>query len=299
MALKMKYLNYTLTLLLSLALFASCGSNKKKEQSSDTFNIEDYIKAAETIEPTLNSVEQMLNILDLVNAEYYDILTNDPYNAHSYKTSYPIAAANMGIYMVDILYHFYGEATETMSLAFSAAQELANHIGVQSEFASWTIEKLEGSTMQRDSITMMFNNLLKDSEQYGSEKEMVFIHTAFLTGSYVEKVHITGNLLKQKMLVEEISQEDEGDIRELLVIFMNQLNPSTGVLYDAFVRQQDQLEGLVVLTTFEKLKDLSDRLIELKPTLAVGPISEIAANEEIITAIRLIENLRNVLVTAR
>lgn len=293
----MKYLNYTLTLVLSLALFASCGSNKKQDQSSDTFNIEDYIKAAETIEPSINNVEQIFDILDLVNAEYYDVLTNDPYNAHSYKTTYPIAAANLGIYSVDILYHFYGEATETMYLTFSAAQELAKHIGVQSEFGSWTIEKLEGSTMQRDTITRLFNGLLMDSKQYSSEQEMVFIHTAFLAGSFIEKVHITGNLLKQKMLVKELSQEDEGDIRELLVIFMNQLNPSTSVLHDAFVKQQDQLEGLVVLTTFERLKDLSNHLIELKPTLAVAPVSEIAANEELKTAFQLIENLRRILVT--
>ena len=297
MALKMKYLNYTLTLVLSLALFASCGSNKQKDQSSDVFNIEDYIKAAETIEPSINNVEQIFDILDLVQAEYYDVLTNDPYNAHSYKTTYPIAAANLGIYSVDILYHFYGEATETMYLTFSAAQELAKHIGVESEFGSWTIEKLEGSTMQRDTITRLFNGLLMDSKQYSSEQEMVFVHTAFLAGSFIEKVYITGNLLKQKMLVKELSQEDEGDIRELLVIFMNQLNPSTTVLHDAFVKQQDQLEGLIILSTFDKLKDLSNHLIELKPTLAVAPVSEIAANEELKTAFQLIENLRRILVT--
>ena len=295
----MKYLNYTLALVLSLALFASCGSNTKKDQSSDTFNLEDYIKTAETIDPTLNNVEQMFDILDMVNAEYYDMLTNDPYNAHSYKTSYPVAAANLGIYIVDVLYHFYGEATETMYLSFQAAQELAKHIGVDEQFGSWTIEKLEGTTMQRDTITQMFNTLLKDSENYGSEKEMVFVHTAFLAGSFVEKVYITGNLLKQKLMIEELSQEDEGDIRELLVIFMNQLNPSTSVLYDAFVKQQDQLEGLIVLTTFEKLKELSNHLIELKPTLAVAPISDIGANEDLKTAFQLIDTLRSVLVTAQ
>lgn len=295
----MKYLNYTLTLVLAIVLFTSCGSNKKQEQSSDTFNIEDYIKAAETIDPTINSVEQIFDIMYMVNAEYYDVLTNDPYNAHSYKTSFPIAAANMGIYMVDILYHFYGEETETMYLSFQAAQELAKYVGVESEFGAWTFEKLEGSTMQRDTITRMFNNLLVDSEKYGSEKEMVFVHTAFLTGSFVEKVHITGNLLKQKMLVDDLTQEDEGDIRELLVIFMNQLNPSSSILYDAFVKQQDQLEGLIVLTTFEKLRDLSDHLIELKPTLAIAPISEVKANEDLKTAFQLIENLRSVLVTAQ
>jgi hypothetical protein len=293
----MKYLKHTLALLVSLALFASCGSNQKKEQSSETFNIEDYIKAAETIDPTINNVEQIFDILDLVNAEYYDVLTNDPYNAHSYKASYPIAAANLGIYIVDVLYHFYGEAEETMYLSFQAAQELAKEIGVESEFGKWTIENLEGSTMQRDTITRMFNQLLKDSEQYGSEKEMIFVHTAFLTGSFVEKVHISGNLLKQKLLAEEMSQEDEGDIRELLVIFMNQLNPSSSVLYDAFVQQQEQLEGLIVLTTFERLKGLSEHLIELKPTLAVAPVSEIKSNEELKTAFQLIENLRSLLVT--
>lgn len=293
----MKYLNYTLALLISLALFASCGSNQKKDQSTDTFNIEDYIKAAETIDPSIRTVEQILDILDLVNAEYYDVLTNDPYNAHSYKTTLPIAAANLGVYVVDILYHFYGEDTETMYLAFQAAQELAKEIGVESEFGLWTLENLEGTTMQRDTITRMFNQLLLDSEKYGSEKEMIFIHTAFLTGSFVEKVHITGNLLKQKLLADEISQEDEGDIRELLVIFMNQLNPSSTVLYDAFVKQQDQLENLVVLATFERLKDLSAHLTELKATLAVAPVSEIKESQDLKTAFQLIENLRSVLVT--
>jgi hypothetical protein len=299
MAPKMKYLNYTLALVLSLALFASCGNNKKQNQSTETYDLTDYIKTAETIEPNISNVEQIFDILGLVNAEYYDVLTNDPYSAHNYKTSYPVAAANLGIYMVDILYHFYGEETETMYLSFQAAQELAKHIGVDSEFGLWTLEKLEGSTMQRDTITMMFNTLLEDSHQYHSAQEMVFIHTAFLTGSFVEKVHITGNLLKQKLMIEELSQEDEGDIRELLIIFMNQLNPSTGVLYDAFVQQQDQLEGLVVLSTFEKLKDLSDHLIELKPTLAVAPISKIALNEDLKTALQLIDDLRSVIVTAQ
>jgi hypothetical protein len=293
----MKYLNHTLVLVLSLALFASCGNQSKKEQTTDTFDIQDYIKTAETIDPSLNSVEQVFSILDMVNAEYYDVLTNDPYSAHAYKESYPVAAANLGVYVTDILYHFYGEATEMMYLTFSAAQELAKYIGVESEFGAWTIEKLEGSTLNRDTITLMFNNLLADSENYNSEQEMVFVHTAFLTGSFVEKVHITGNLLKYKLEMEDMTEEDEGDIRELLVIYLNQLNPSTGILYDAFYRQQDQLEGIVVLNTFEQLKGLSEHLLDLKTELAVAPISEIASNEDLKTSFELIENLRSMLVT--
>jgi hypothetical protein len=80
---------------------------------------------------------------------------------------------------------------------------------------------------------------------------------------------------------------------------MNQLNPSSSILYDAFLKQQDQLEGLVVLATFERLKQLSEHLTELKSTLAIAPISDIKANQELKTAFQLIENLRNLLITAR
>jgi hypothetical protein len=295
----MKYLKITLAFTVSLLVLSSCGSNKKQEaQSKDDFNIQDYIKAAESIEPNMNRVDQVFSILDMVNAEYYDVLTNDPYSAHNYKFDYPIAAANLGIYMTDIIYHLYGKADEAMYLSFAAAQELAKYIGIESKFGAWTIENLEGTLMKRDTITMLFNKLLADSEKYNSEKEMVFIHTAFLTGSFIEKVYITGNLLKQKMTVSNLTQEQEGDIRELLVIYLNQLDPAAGILYDAFERQQEQLSGLVILTTFQKLKELSAQLKSVKSTLAVEPISEIAANQDLITTFDLIANLRTVIVTA-
>lgn len=294
----MKYFKSALIAVLTVFLVSSCGNKKQDSKSDDTFDLQSYIKAAEAVDPNLNKVDQVFTILDMVRAEYYDVLTNDPYSAHSYKSSYPIAAANLGIYMTDIIYHFYGEADETMFLTFSAAQELAKYLGLESDFAAWTIERLEGSTVNRDTITVLFNNLLMDSENYTSEKETVFVHTAFLTGSFIEKVYITGNLLKQKMQVEELTKEDEGDIRELLVIYLNQLNPATGVLYDAFDKQQDQLEGLLVLATFQKLEMLSDQLKLVKPELIAAPVADIAANLDLNNTFELVTNLRNLLVSA-
>jgi hypothetical protein len=295
----MKELKIALAVVLSVFLLISCGSNQKKEDTTaDTFDLEAYIKAAEAIDPNLSRVDQIFNILDMVDAEYYDMLTSDPYNAHSYKVSYPIAAANLGIYMTDVIYHFYGENEETMYLTFQAAQELAKYIGVESKFGTFTIEQMEGTVMRRDTITKMFNSLLMDSENYNSEKEMVFVHTAFLTGSFIEKVYISSNILKQKMSNQELTKQQESDIRELLIIYLNQLDPSTSILYDAFVKQQEQLEGLVVLTTFERLRELSQELQKVKPTLSLAPISEIASNQELQRTFELIANLRNLLVSA-
>jgi hypothetical protein len=277
----------------------SCGSNKKQEDdSSESFDLNAYIEAAEAIDPNLTRVDQVFNILDMVHAEYYDMLTNDPYNAHSYKSSYPVAAANLGIYMTDVIYHFYGENEDGMFITFQAAQELANYIGVESEFANFTFEQLEGTIIRRDTLTRLFNTLLEDSEKYNTEQERIFIHTAFITGSFIEKVYISSNLLVQKMSDQEMTKEEESDIRELLIIYLNQLDPSTSILYDAYEKQQDQLEGLVVLNTFERLRELSQELQNVKQTLSLAPIPEIAANQELQRTFELIANLRNVLVTA-
>ena len=295
----MQYFKTTLAFTISFLFMISCGSKKKQEEeTTDTFSIDDYIKAAEAIEPDLDKVDQIFNILDMVHAGYYDVLTNNPYSVHNYKTSYPVAAANLGIYVADIVYHLYGESDKSISLTFQAAQELAKHIGVESEFASWTLENLEGTMMKRDTITHLFNKLLSDSKNYSSEKEMVFVHTAFLTGSFIEKVFISSNLLKEKMNDEEISKEEEGDIRKLLVIYLNQLDPSATILYEAFEQQQDQLEGLAILSSFEGLKELAAHLKEMKSSLSVAPISDLASNEDLHKTFGLISDLRTGLISA-
>jgi hypothetical protein len=294
----MKTLKLLTAALLTVVLMASCGNrNKQESEPSGEFDLNAYIEAAEAIDPNLTRVDQVFNILDMVHAEYYDVLTNDPYNAHQYKTSYPIAAANLGIYMTDVIYHFYGENEDAMFITFQAAQELAKYIGVESEFATFTFEQLEGTVIRRDTLTMLFNNLLEDSEKYNTEQEMVFVHTAFLTGSFIEKVYISSNLLIQKMSDQELTPEKESDIRELLIIYLNQLDPSTGILYEAYKQQEEQLEGLVVLTTFDRLRELSQELQQVKPTLSLAPISEISANQELRRTFELIANLRNLLVT--
>lgn len=295
----MKHLKIVLALIFTSLILSSCGSSQKKEKQVDeTFSFEDYIAAAEAIDPNLQKVDQLFKILDLVNAEYNSVLTNDPYSAHNYKFSKSIAAANLGIYMADIVYHQYGDDDEAMYLSFAAAQELAREIGVESKFATFAIEGMSGTAMSRDTLAAMFNQLLRDSKNYNSEKEMVFVHTAFLTGSFVEKLYISSSLLKEKLAAKEMTKEQEGDIRELFVIYLNQLNPSTGILAKALEQQQDQLQGMVAVSTFEKLKELSEQLKEVKSALAVAPIQEIAANENLKTTFNLIANMRMVIVTA-
>ena len=157
---------------------------------------------------------------------------------------------------------------------------------------------MTGTTVNRDTLARLFNGLLRDSEKYNNEKEMIFVHTSFLIGSFVEKVFISSNLLTEKLANNQLTKEQEADIRELLVIYLNQLNPSTGLLAESLEKQKDQLQGMVAITTFEKLKELSEQLKAVKTTLVVAPISEIAANQDLNATFSLISNLRTVMITA-
>jgi hypothetical protein len=284
----------------TLTLIVACSSNQKEEKetaSFEAYDLEATIKAAEAIAPDLTSIDQVFDMLDMVDAGYYPLLTNDPYSAHGYKSSYSTAAANLGVYVTDIVYHQYGASNETMFLTFAAAQELARFIGVESEFASMAIENLEGKIMKRDSITFLFNNLMKESEKYSSEQEMLFVHTAFLTGSFVEKVHISSSLLKQKMRAAEISEEEEGNIRELLVIYLNQLEPAS-LLVESYQIQQEELASIEVANNLARLSELADQLGEEKVTLLESTVSDIRSNDKLQATFDLISQMRTSIVTS-
>jgi hypothetical protein len=283
-----------------LVLATACGSNHRKKEtaSAETYDLEAAIRDAEAITPDLTSIDQVFDMLDMVEAGYEPLLTNDPYSAHGYKSSYPTAAANLGVYVTDLVYHRYGASSEAMFLTFAAAQELAKFIGVEAEVASMAIENLEGTLMKRDSITFLFNDLMREMDKYSAEQEMLFVYTAFLAGSFVEKTYISSSLLQQKMRDEEISNEEEGNIKELLVIYLNQLDPAS-MLEESFELQQEELANIALPDSFSRLSELAGRLREEKPALLESTVSDIRSNEKLRESFDLIAEMRTGIITTK
>lgn len=258
----MKIFRSTIAFVFILALMVSCnsGTDKKSEASSATNNLSEVIKAADAISPEITNVEDVFKTLELVDAAYYPILCNDPYNATSYLNSKPVAAANLGVYITDIVYHMYGEASSDMFITFSASQELAKYIGLEEEFAVTLLTELEGGgEISRDSLIYVFNGLMENSEKYGSENEMAYVHNSFLTGLYVEKLFITSSLLDQSYSKEEKTEADVTNAKKILAIFQNQLK-SVDVLAESLEGQYENLQSLIHADEIEALKTTSTAL---------------------------------------
>jgi hypothetical protein len=278
--------------LLTLALAVSCnsGNEKKSETSSASNSLAEVMKAADAISPEIMNVEDVFLTLELVDAGYYPILCNDPYSATSYLSSKPVAAANLGVYITDIVYHMYGEATSDMFITFSASQELAKYIGLEAEFAATILTELEGGgDISRDSLIYVFNGLMETSKKYGSENEMAFVHTSFLTGITIEKLFISSSLLDQAYNKEEKSEEDVVNAKKLLVVFQTQLK-AVDALIESLDGQLSHVENLIVSTEMEDLKEsaaaLDGEIKEILDAEELKPSEHVAAIHKQLTTIR-------------
>ena len=293
----MKTLKLLSLLVLIALIFSSCGNKKAQsdESASESFDIAKYIEAAEAINPKAEDVSQYMKALELVNAKYYPALVNDPYKAHDYKTGYPLAAANLGIYSIDIVYHVYGDAIDAAYTSFAAAQELAKYVGVEGAYAAMTFDAFEGSASNRDSIVLIFNELLRDSRNYTTEEEILFVHTAFLSGVYVEKMHIVGSLIQQLLKSEELTQEESIELKELLVIYIERLKTAQ-VLVSAIEEQVEQLKDVIILEQFQELRKMGTSIeAEEEGILSASP-AELKSNELLNASFETVNSIRTLIV---
>jgi hypothetical protein len=287
----MKIFKISILVIFSLLIFTACNSDGKKtnDKASDEMALNEIISAADAISPEINSINDVFSTLELAEAAYYPVLCNDPYNASNYLKSKPVAAANLGIYVTDIVYHTYGDANEDMFLAFSASQELARYIGLESEFAATLLTELEGGSISRDSLIQVFNGLMKDSEEYNSAEEMIHVHTAFLAGLYMEKLFIISSLLEQGQNKEDASEKDIVNFKKLFVVFENQLE-TLDVLKASIESQKKNLSDKFSVEAFAKLNaaavDLKAKSEEILNSSKLMLTPELTSTYTLISEIR-------------
>jgi len=288
------------SLIVIVALFLSaCGNkqNKTGDQESEAMDLSKYIEAAKAITPNMDDVSHYLKALEISEAGYYPVLTNDPYKAHDYKSSYPVAAANLGVYSIDIIYHVYGGDMEKAYTSFAAAQELAKYVGVEGAFAAMTFDAFEGTAVSRDSMAMIINELLKESQKYSTEEEIMFVHTAYLAGAYAEKMYIISSLIQQALKSEDLSQEDEVSLKESIVIYISRLK-SVDALLNIVEKQADQVKSVATLENLQELRNEATSLEAEEDSILSASPAELRDNEMLNKSFETVAKVRTLIVTA-
>ncbi len=204
----MKVTRYGILLLvLTLGLW-SCGSKKDNNENSDEFkqaeeSLTDEIK---DVENNLPSPTEIPYLLQATGAEFNQGLLNDKKKADSYLTRNDKAALNLGIYASDIGYLVSYDKTQEAIDYVNASKKLANGLGVLGAFDQEVLKRFEKNIAQKDSLTKLVNDAVKQTEKYLKSDNRVKPAALMIAGSFIEGLYISTGLIKS--YPKDLKEED-------------------------------------------------------------------------------------------
>jgi hypothetical protein len=157
------------------------------------------------------SVSELGGQLQAMGAEYNGLFLNDPANAESYAANEIKAAANLGIYYVDMNYAAAYDKRDMAVSLFSSAQSLSEGLGVGRFFDQAVMNRF-GESMTGEGKAAVQNSLQEASKNLRTENRPRI--TGIILGAVlIERMHLLGSIIDQTRDQEGLSDED----RSLLV----------------------------------------------------------------------------------
>jgi hypothetical protein len=155
--------------------------------------------------PEYNDVPRILNLLKGLDLIYVHHAVNSIDNIDKYSGNDMLLAANIGVFMTDIGYMWsYDKIHEAINhniIVFALAEEL----GMNSDYMEAFFDRYSKQDADPDSILDLLDKDLEEAiNQFPADKRHEY-YAAMLTGSFIEKLHLTYELIEQ---CPEISSPD-------------------------------------------------------------------------------------------
>jgi hypothetical protein len=115
---------------------------------------------------------------------------NDPDNLAKYNTSYQ-RALNLGIYGADLGYTNIYEQNQDGLKYISAIKSLADGLNIGQFFDVETIGRLAANSQNLDSLLLITTQNFNSINSYLQEQDRANLSVLFLTGGWIEALHIT------------------------------------------------------------------------------------------------------------
>jgi hypothetical protein len=187
------------SLIVLLLLSGACGSSEKKSEEQDFMESLDSAEAAgptiseEVIGDILQRIPSPLEISVLLKEsgrKYNAGYLNDPDNLAKYNTSYQ-RALNLGIYGADLGYTNIYEQNQDGLKYISAIKSLADGLNIGQFFDVETIGRLAANSQNLDSLLLITTQNFNSINSYLQEQDRANLSVLFLTGGWIEALHIT------------------------------------------------------------------------------------------------------------
>ncbi|MEN8117588.1 MAG: hypothetical protein ABFS16_11455 [Bacteroidota bacterium] len=222
---------------------------------------------ADEILPQLQNLTSISEFFKLHDVAYYANIPNVPVKALEYKGDHKIAA-NMGVYLADMVYVMGTEGYKTADENYGAVMQLAEKAGLDDEFPDLVIERYTNQNISVDSVVNMLNTALDNSEKKLSADDKKEFYDFMLFGNYMEKLYTISSLLV-KYEDSDLPEAAVADLnRSLLLMMAKQKQPleelsKLMIGYSSNIVDHKEIRQLI--KNYEKLAASKDKILKLKP----------------------------------
>lgn len=140
---------------------------------------------------------------------YDATLTLDTLQQEVYTSTMPISALFCGIYSADALYHAAFNKDDASFESYTAAQILANELGIGPYYVESLLKRDDDGITEADSLIFKFNAALAESDTSLSDNKRIRIISSYLLGNIIEKLYLVnkGVATLENKPITEISKQ--------------------------------------------------------------------------------------------
>lgn len=187
---------------LFLVMLAACSSGNKSEDQAFVDALDDTGLEPEVISGEVNDILHRIPspleisvLLKESGKQYNADFLNAPSNLARYNTNYK-RALNLGIYGTDLGYTNIYEQSQDGIKYMSTIKDLANELNIGQFFEMETIGRLVSNSNNLDSLLLITTQNFNSINQYLQSQNRSHLSVLFLTGGWLEALHITCEVAK-------------------------------------------------------------------------------------------------------
>ncbi len=272
-----------------LVMLVTACRNREKGETAGGLSVEqnehEFKRKLEQVNPGLRDPAAVIELIKMTGATFQDDLVNTLAHESIYLLDSALSALNLGIYTVDIAYLVTYERDEAVELQLKKARALAKNIGAGHLYDHGMYRRYQVAGVPKDILIMLLKHAAEQLEHDLSRMELMRIYTLFATGEFIEKLHLTTQLLIHA------DHENEGSYLSLMLLLFHQENSLRQLvsLLDQ-VRREEEGERFMAM-----LSDLQLIFMELNTPdeLAGISTSNITENQIFKDLVEQVARIRN------
>jgi len=284
-------LNYRIIPLILLVLLATACRNREKGETAETagslasvLNEHEFKRELEQVNPGLRDPAAVVELIRMTGASFQENLVSTADKDTIYLFDSVLSAMNLGIYTVDIAYLVTFEKEKQVMIYLNKARKLAENIGAGHLYDHGMFRRYQVAGAQEDSLILILKHAAEQLEHDLSQMELMRIYTLFATGEFIEKLHLTTQLL-----IHADKKNDERTLSLMLLLFHqeNSLQQLLSLLEQ--VRRKEEGERFMAM-----LNDLQHIFMELNTPDELADIntSNISNNQTFLDLVTQVERIR-------